>query len=88
MIANQDSLIAHGPTSLVVPTLEFDGFTFHQSYSPTELAPLLSMLHLAALARRGDAMAAEVLKAGRVTIRDVNQRTYWPMETATEQSHA
>ncbi len=66
-------------TSFVVPSFEFDGRRFDALMGNNAAAA--PCLYLAYQARRGDGVAADVLNACMVTIRDVDGKTYWPMES-------
>lgn len=63
--------------TITIPTFKFDGRSF--SYLTSSLAPFI---YLAAIARRGDALAVELLTSSFVEIRDVDGKLYWPMETS------
>jgi hypothetical protein len=56
-----------------VPTVAFDGRRF-----PANCAHTVPFLYLAFKARRGDALAAELLDAFGVSVRDAGDRPYWP----------
>lgn len=62
-------------------TFRFDGREFFIS-----VANLLPVLHLAALARRGDVLAIELCAAGRLHISDASGEPYWPRDDKEERT--
>ena len=64
------------PVTIGSHTISFDGFQFGGSISGMA-APYIEMAYRA---RRGDAVAAEILNSFMVTIYDANEKTYWPMD--------
>ena len=62
-------------------TVQFDGHVF-EFLGAHDVATLVPFLYLAHKARRGDAVAAELLDSFRMVIRDKDGRDYWPVEKA------
>jgi hypothetical protein len=60
----------------------FDGYEYYL-YSYQHLFPYL---YLAKKARAGDADAAEILTAGKVTLIDSRNRKYWPADRPDDES--
>jgi hypothetical protein len=63
--------------------VQFDGFEFDLGWQLS-----LPNLHLAALARRGDRLAAELLDKFGVSVRDGEGVSYWPISPPVEASMA
>lgn len=83
IIAGTDPLtiLAGGYLTFTEPRRAFDGFDF----SGDAFHQMIHWLYLAAKARRGDGLAAELLNAGQVTITAADGRSYWPMKSAEEE---
>lgn len=82
-VVSGGTLTFHDPSGFLTlgspPPVTFDGFKFAANmglYAP--------LFHLAYLARRGDAVAVELLTTFQVTIGSVGGPDYWPMRSAEE----
>ncbi len=73
-------MVPPGAIGYTTPTAEFDGRTFNVPLTQNGTLGMLLGLHLARLARGGDAEAAALLTAFHVTVYDAQGKTYWPEE--------
>ena len=64
------------PVAIGSDTISFDGFQFGGSIG----GMVVPYIEMAYRARRGDAVAAEILNSFKVIIYDANEKTYWPMD--------
>ena len=74
--------------SVGTESFEFDGHRFAAPWgheAAAVYAALIATLPLVYHARRGDGVARSLLVAMRVTVADINGRSYWPPE---DQPHA
>ncbi len=60
--------------TFTIPKIQFDGFEF-----PEGAGNHLWALEMAYRARRGDALAVELLNKFQMVVKDANWNNYWPM---------